>query len=385
MPHSPLSLHSCSPLTRFHLRQAVHGLYQFAESLKSSLEVILLAAGQVVLMALALLSWPVWLIAMRLADGWPIGYGLLGLASYAALLSLPIFLLRKRLLPEDTARWLRALPVAPRARRRAHLAVAALFIGPLAIGFAASSVACWFELPGSHRVPGLALLLMALSLLLVLGFGTGILTLRQRALARRGRRAALSQPSAQAAAPYRPQRPPNRLLQQWHQLFWLPFWRLENGIGLQQCLLFGASLLLFGLWLQPAPAFVRFLFGVGAGSMVLILTDQGAKAVQEQMTRILPHLRALPVAMWPLAWLARLFCLLPALLVLGGFALVLAGGVPLLGRPAFHAGVAYWYLGVQVVGQIGLVAMAEVSAAARARLVILLMVLLSAIGSELWR
>lgn len=374
-----------APLTRFHIRQAVLGMYRFAQSLQSSLEVILLAAGQVVLMALALLSWPVWLVALRLAEGWPIGYGVASLIGYSALLSIPIFLLRKRLLPEDTARWLRALPITPRAQLRAHLAVAGLYLGPLAIGFAVSSVAYWFELPGSHKVPGLALVLMALALGLVLGFGTLILHLRQRALGLHGRRAALSQPSAQVAHPYRPQRPRNRLLQQWYQLFWLPFWRLENGIGVQQCLLFGASLVLFGLWLQPAPVFVRFLFALGSSSMVLILTDQGSKAVQEQMLRVLPHLRALPVALWPLAWLARIVCVLPAFLVLGLFALALAGLLPLFHVPPFHVGVAYWYLGVQVLGQIGLVAMAEVSAAARARLVILLVGVLSAIGSELWR
>jgi hypothetical protein len=39
--------------------------------------------------------------------------------------------------------------------------------------------------------------------------------------------------------------------------------------------------------------------------------NQGAKAVQEQMRSVLPHLRALPVALWPLA---RLVILLVGLL-----------------------------------------------------------------------
>lgn len=365
--------------SQFHVKQARYGLYQFASSMKSSMEVILLAAGQVVLMALALLSWPLWLNAIWMSEHWPLQNVLGVLVGYSAILTLPIFLLRKRLLPKDVLLWSRTLPIKPRERWLAHVAVVRLFIFPLGIAYALSTIACWFEMPASHQVAVTGVVMMLISLVLILFFGTLVLNLRQRGLEWRLMRATLRKPHAVPMLPYLQQSQRPGLLHQWYKLFWLPFWRLENGIGIKQCLLFISAAAMFWLWLQPSPPFVRFLFCISASSLALIVTDQGSKAVQEQMQRLRPHLRALPFALLPLELLSKLMCIIPANVVLALFAVLLSGK-----GNSFHAGVAHWYIGAQLIAQVSIVSLSHSSSAVRARIVILFMAILTAIGSELW-
>ena len=107
--------------------------------------------------------------------------------------------------------------------------------------------------------------------------------------------------------------------------------------------------------------------------------DQGSKAVQEQMQRLRPHLRALPFALLPLELLSKLMCIIPANVVLALFAVLLSGQ-----GNSFHPGVAHWYIGAQLIAQVSIVSLSHSSSAVRARIVILFMAILTAIGSELW-
>ncbi|MFZ6871333.1 hypothetical protein ACO0LF_04600 [Undibacterium sp. Di27W] len=343
------------------------------------MEVILLAAGQAMLMAVALLSWPLWLNAIWMSEHWPLQNVLGVLLAYSAILTLPIFLLRKRLLPRDVLLWSRALPVKPSARWLAHVAVVRLFIFPLGIAYALSTLACWFEMPAIHQVAVTGIAMMLITLALILLFGTLVLHLRQQSLEWRLMRATLHKPLAISMLSYQQQSQRPGLLHQWYKLFWLPFWRLENGIGIKQCILFISAAAMFWLWLQPGSPFVRFLFCISASSLALIVTDQGSKAVQEQMQRLRPHLRALPFALLPLEILSKFMCIIPANVLLALFAVLLFGK-----GDSFHAGVAHWYIGAQLIAQVIIVSLSHLSSAVRARIIILFMVILTAIGSELW-
>jgi hypothetical protein len=365
--------------TQFHVKLALHGLHQFALSLKSSLEVVLLAAGQVVLMALALLAWPLWMNALWLAEHWAWYKVAAVLVGYSAALTLPILLLRKRLLPNDVLLWGRTLPVTPGARVRAYMAVTGVFVLPTAIGFGLSSIGCWYEIPAVRSVWPVAVLMMLIALVLMQGLGTGVLMLRHRGLTWQ-RLIRLPMPMSGPVVPYQAKKLSPHLLQQWYRLFWLPFWRLENGIGFQQCLLFCVAGLMFWLWMLPGSAFLRFLFCISASSLTLILTDRGDKAVQEQIILMRPHLRTLPFSLFRLELLAKLACMVPACGLLAGLAWGLFSRAAVL-----HPGVAYWYLGTQLLAQVCIVGLGHLHAAGRARIVILFMVVLAAIGSELWK
>ena len=74
----------------------------------------------------------------------------------------------------------------------------------------------------------------------------------------------------------------------WRQLFWLPFWRNDNVIGIQQSVLLataGASML---AWLLRAPLVPAPLLGLLASASLIIVTDRGDKAVREQIAVLRP-------------------------------------------------------------------------------------------------
>jgi hypothetical protein len=376
--------------TRFHTRLALHGLRQFAASLKSSVEVVLLAAGQVILMALALLAWPLLQTALWLGQGWPWQHALALWLGYSALMTLPVFLLRKRLLPQDVVLWCRCLPVTKQERWRAHFGVMRLFIVPLMIAYGISFAACMTQMDLPPAILPAGLLLVASSILLTWVLGALLLFLRQHDLAAtrarwwlrlRPRQHARRTPDA---LPYRPRLWRPRLLQYWYRFFFLPFWRLENGIGLQQTLLFFATGAMFWLWQHAQGEFVRFLFCIAASSLSLILTDRGDKAVQEQVLLLQPHCRTLPLRLWPVAGLAKLLSALPTLVILLLFAHWLRSG-PAPAALALRAGVVSVYFGTQLLAQACIIGIGHLSTAGRARIVILFMVVLAAIGSELWK
>ena len=369
--------------TRFQRKLAWHGIRQFAASLRGSSEVILLVAGQALLATLALLSGPLWLCALWLQRGqMPLSILALWLG-YSALMALPVWLLRQRLLPPEVVLWSRALPLPPKAYLRAHAATVALLVQPLALGYIISSFALLSQSPELIPLWPLGVALQLGSLALTFGLGLWIMHARRRKLCASPQfdaKWASAHPAGTALAPYaiRPLRP--RLLHIWHRLFWLPFWRLENGIGVKQCVLFGLSCLMFALWLYPLSPLPRGILGWFASSAILILTDQGYKAVQEQMQSMTPHLRALPLRFAHLQWFTSAASLLPAALILCAVSAWLW-----LHGAQVHGGVARWYVGTQVAAHLCLLACGRLSQPARARILILYMVILTAMGTELWQ
>jgi hypothetical protein len=369
-----------SAYSQFHVKQALHGIREFALSLKGSMEMILLAAGQVILMALAFLAWPLWMGALWLSEHWPMSYVVALVLAHSGTMALPIFLLRKRLLPKDSFVWGLALPITPRMRWLAHFCVARLFVLPLSVGYLISSIACWMQLPATHAVWASALTLLLISLLLVLVFGTLILTWRYKSLVRHSRSSVLLEAPVVHHDPYQqlPLKP--RLLQQWYRLFFLPFWRMENGIGKQQTVLFISAMTLFSMWCIITTPFMRFLLCISAISFTLVVTDQGVKALQEHWQTMRPVLRSLPFKLFQLHALNGFLSLLPACVVLLWLSLLLSTQAEKI-----HVGVALWFLAMSLLAHIILVSFVRLSSAGRARIVFFSIVLLSAFGSELWK
>ncbi|MFZ6754915.1 hypothetical protein ACO0KY_16215 [Undibacterium sp. Dicai25W] len=364
--------------SQFHAKQARHNLYQFAASLKSSVEVLLLAAGQIILMAIALLSWPVWQSATWMYEQLSWFNAIALFIGYSALLSSPVFLLRQRLLPTELMAWARTLPLPPHAHVLAHIAVVKLFLLPLTAGFVLSSICYWTQIAINYRVMAIGSVLLLLSLALILLFGCLILQIRYQHYESQLKRNTLTEYHSPPAQPFLQQHRHTSLLSQWYKLFFLPFWRLENGIGVQQCFLFGAAGLAQWLWLEQNSPFIRFLFCIGASSLCLLLTDRGSKAVQEQMLRLRPHLRALPLHLVRLEIMSQFMCLIPGLALVALFAILLSNKVNI------HTGVVHWYIGALGIAHLCIVACSHSAAATRARILILFLAILTAIGSELW-
>jgi len=364
----------------FRRRMARAALVQLIASVARSLEIVLLAFAPVMLGLLACIALPS-LLAPTLP--WWQALGLI--AAQTLLVAAPVWLLRQRLHPLDVARWSRALPVAPRQQWQAEAAVAGLVVGPLALAYAASCAIWLYQWPDWLR-PVAPLALGATVLSLLLGWTLATVVLMRRA--RPGRPAAPRRPqptssSAPAATPYRaPTRAIPAALYYWRQLFWLPYWRGDSVVGIQQSCLLAGALLSVALWLWQAPSVPLVppaLWGASAALMLILLTDRGDKAVAEQIARLRPA-----VASWPLS-MERLFRSAIVLTLLPG-ALVLACFAALVFIPN-HAGISHTvavaWLCCAGLTQVAIVALRRLTVRGRVGLVVGAILVLTAIGSEL--
>ncbi|MGV7208238.1 hypothetical protein ACLB1G_10335 [Oxalobacteraceae bacterium A2-2] len=367
------------PYLGFRVRLARHALRQFSVSLGNSLEIILLGFGPVLVGLLACVALPGMYAATQ---PWPIALALL--AGQSLIACLPVLLLRKRLLPAAVLHWSRALPIPPALRWLADGAVAALIAVPLCAAYAVS-IAIWlYQWPDWLRpVVAPALVLSAVSLLAGWLLATLVLAVRARmpSAPRLGTRLAAASAYAPASGPAA--RGLKAGLKSgpyyWRQLFWLPFWRGENVVGLQQTVLLAAALLSVVLWLLRPPVVPAVLWGSCASLFLMLLTDRGDKAVTEQVTLLRPVLAGWPIASQGLFRCAIGFSLLPGLCVLAVFSALV------LGRTGNYSHtVATVWICVAAVAQLAVVLLRGLTARGRVALVIGSILILTAIGSELW-
>ena len=367
LPRSP------SPYLALRLRLAHQALLQFAASLASSMEILVFLAGPVLLGLLSVIALPGFL---AMTQPWPAALGLLG--AQALLTCLPAWLLRKRLLPAPIAAWLRQLPLPPRLRWQADIAVAALLMLPLGIAYAVSATIWLLQSPPWLRPVAVSGMAATCGVWLLAWMLTScIIALRLRAPRPVQR---VRPPTMTAYVPHLPRRARWRGVFLWRQLFWLPFWRNDNMIGLQQSVLLasaGASML---AWLLRAPLVPAPLLGLLASASLVIVTDRGDKAVREQIAVLRPSLNAWPLASGKLIRLACAFSLLPAgAVLLGAGALLYA-----IDRAALQQRVTGVYAITAGLALLAIVGLSRLTPRGRVALVVFSILALSAIGSELW-
>jgi hypothetical protein len=323
---------------------------------------------------------------------WPQALGLF--CGQTLLASLPVGLLRKRLHPAAAVAWSRPLPVPARSRWIADAAVAGMIVGPLSGAYAISAAIWLYQWPDWLRpVAAQAVALTVASLLLAWLLATLTLAHRARPPAARKpspHRIAPTAYTASTSARYaagrallqvaHPARSGFALSYLWKQLFWLPFWRAENVVGIQQTLLLIGALASIAVWLWHPPVVPPAIWGACAALFTMLLTDRGDKAVAEQIALLRPVAAQWPLQASRLYRLAIGFTLLPGLCVLGWFALLT------LGRPAdgYSHTVATVWLCFAAIAQLAVVALRRLSVRGRVGLVIGAIVILTAIGSELW-
>ena len=363
----PRNLH---PYLLLRLRLTHHALRQFAASLASSMEIVLLLAGPLLLGMLSVLALP----SLHAASlPWPEAAAIV--VAQAVATCLPVWLLRQRLLPAPLAAWLRTLPLPISLRWRADAFVAAMLTTPLALAYAVSAGIWLLQSPAWLRpvaAPGMALIVSTclLSWLLI----TCMLMLRMRA-PRPARRARQQAPGRLA-----PGKPRWLALFLWRRLFWLPFWRQENVVGIQQSLLLACATAGMLAWLLRVPLVPAPLLALLASASLVLVTDRGDKAVREQLLLLRPTLAAWPVASTSLTRLACGASLLPGLSVLIAAALLLRFTAPAV----LQQRVTLVYALTAGASLLAIVGLPRLSARARVALVVFAILILTAIGSELW-
>jgi hypothetical protein len=352
----------------FRIHLARHGLQQFAASLKSSGEILVLAGANIVVGLLALSAYPPMYAASL--DALP---AIALLLAHGIGMTIPLALLRKRLLPGDVVRWAHRMPIAPQLRLRADVAVAALLLRPLALLYGLSmAILAYHHPPWLKLGPGIAATVFSLGLTWCCSIA--VLGLRSRLYSARPLRHRAPPP----ASAYKPGRLQPRLPLLWHRLFWLPYWRAENVVGWQQSVLLAAALACAAAWMMAPSPFMRAVLALATGAAMVLLTDRGDKAVREQTALLRPVLASWPLDPRALFVLARVFSAAPALMVM----LLLAWGGAAHGLWNHRAGHIYLVLGS--VAPMLLVATPVINQRVRVATVLIEILLLTAVGSELW-
>ncbi len=352
----------------FRLRLAIHALKRLAASLKSSAEILILVFTHALLGLFTLAAFPPMFAASQ-----PPLLAVPLLTAHALLMALPMLALRKRILPLDVVLWLRRMPVPPRTQLTANALVAALLVAPLIVLYTVSSAIVLWQRP-DWLLPLRGALGTLYSFALTYACAIGVLSLRTCPVRPDGRPVQSRVPAIYAQRAWRP-----RSAFLWHRLFWMPFWRLDSMVGRQQILLFAAGLGAALPWMQAPPGIARGALALATSAMIIFMTDRGDRAVRDQLALLRPIMAAWPMMLRPLALMARAFALVPALLVLLA---VWAGGLAhgLWSRPA---GVVFLVLGCVL--PLLLVAMPPCHPRWRVGLVMVKILLLTAVGSELWQ
>lgn len=350
------------PYIRFRLRLARHAVAQLAARLQSSAEILLIVLGPAVAGLLAFAALPAMLAASRPL---PLAFPLL--LSHGAAMSLPMLLLRPRIVPADVRDWLHPLPVPPRLERQACSAVAALLLAPLALAYAAS-LAIWIYQAPAWLHPVRAVAATLLSFLFTWLCAAWI-------LARAGGPPhGARKPAAVAAAAVYIASPRQGWFYLWRQLFWLPLWRQGALAGLRQAALLLAACIAFPAWMAGPSFMPRALGAVFASVLLVLLVHEADTQLRTQAGRVCAAAAAWPLSAGKLVWHARALLLLGFACVL----LVVAGG------GAWHGRAAHLWLLLAGATPPLLVLTPPFTARGRMALVASCIVVLCAVGSKVW-
>jgi hypothetical protein len=355
------------PYLRFRILLARHAVARLAARLRSSAEILALVLGPAIVGLLAFAAMPAMLAAAK-----PLPFALPLLALHGIAMSLPFILLRPQVLPAHAQPWLAGLPVAPRLRLQASIAVALFLAAPLALAYAAS-LAIWLGQRPDWISPARAAGGTVFSFLLTWACGAWLLARGARAIPPRRAPAA----SSRVRAAWEDKTAGGHGLL-WRRLFWLPLWRNGSHAGPRQAALLAASWGASLAWMLGPAGLPRPAGAILASVLLVLLAHDADTIVRGQAARLAPLAAGWPLRFTQLAWCARALAQAPAVLALG--VLASAG----LAMQAWHGTAGKLYLAVAWIVPPLLAATPPFTPRGRMALVAMSIVVLCALGSKVW-
>jgi hypothetical protein len=350
----------------FRIRLARHALMELAASLRGSGQILVVLFAPVLVGLLALAALPP-LYAATLP--FPSACGLV--LAHALVMASPVLLLRQRLMPAAVVEWLRALPVTPRVRLSADAMVAWQVARPVAALYA-SSLAIWIGQRPKWIDPAAGILMTLVSFALTLVGIALMLAVRTRSTHARPRVVRQPLPYVQPRVGVRP-------LFKWRRLYWHALWRTDGAPGMLLAALFFGAIACGWMWMHQLFALPAAGLALAHSILLVLLMDRSDKARRAQAQRLRPIAGAWPAMPATLERAAQCLGAVPGLLAVGSLWLLgSAGG-------AWQHTSGRWYLGLAILAQLVLAAVPVFSARGRVGTVALSMLILTAVGGEIWQ
>lgn len=355
-----------SQYCQFRIRLATSAIRELFSALKHNALIVCASAGIGLLGLLAFIALPLFYASLL---PWP--KALAVLIAQSALMALPVLLLKTTILPMHIRPWLWALPISRFDLWMANALVCGRWIAILA-GFYAVSVAIWLWQfpPWLQPVWYWGVLNVCLLLLISWVLGTLILQFEYQPKPK-----VLAEPLAL------------HIVARWQgwrlafPLLVLPFFRADKlHIALRQIFLLVLSISTLLAWfchqqLHIAGTLMALAFSVS----FVLLVSMGDAALKLQYRHLQPHIQAWPLPVKMIRLSALVLAALPLLLVLGLFLLLAMQNEALISLR-----VMWVYCSIALCGHFAMIAFSQLGSQGRAMLLVLMMGILSATGSELW-
>ncbi|NOT64646.1 MAG: hypothetical protein HOP06_01105 [Methylotenera sp.] len=308
------------------------------------------------------------------------------IATQTIVMAIPAWLLNKWLLPTDVLTFLRPLPVNRATHARADAFVAWLVLRPLGLAYLFSMGIWLWQFPKWMQgiwLEGILVTIISFAitwLLVTLG-----LQWRRNPvqLPRLGKRKQVVGDFSQRGRLFGRTVSASSTLLLCYYILWLPLWRKDGGVvGRRQTLLLAGALVSIYFWMKPFAETnnVHVWLAVVSSVLIITMTALGNAAILKNLALFSPVLTSLPFSMEQLKLSAKLLAIVPACIVLA-----------ILGMAALHltAGqislkIASIYIALTVILLIVISGFTQPNTTSRAAVVAFSIVMLSAIGSELW-
>lgn len=310
---------------------------EIGASIAGAAPILLGVVGSVLLGVLALIVVP-----LIYSVSSPILEGVAIFAAHTLIVSLPLFLIRQRVLPDVFLSWSAPLPVSRWCRFTGDAWATAIMLAPLGGAYLVSSLVWVWQWPlwlRSVWLPAFAAVLLSL----VFSWLFGMVVLHWHWRADRARRTGVAAQGCGAPG-FAPGAPVGLYAHEFtlaHKLLCLPLWRQKSALWhvAQSTLmvLMAASVMGILLLKSPAPSW-RVALGPFLALLVVGLTLWRDAAMQRNLSHLMREGSA-----WPLSWVwlqrvAILWAVLPAIGL--SFGLLVA---PILGPPASATGPFGWF------------------------------------------
>lgn len=287
---------------------ARHAVGNLVAGIRSTAEITFMVLGPFIIGLLAAAALPPMYAATQpAAVAFPI------FSSYCLALTLPVWMLRKRLLPSEFLAWQRPLPLPAALQWAANAVVAAMLLAPIA-AVCAASVCIWvYQSPSwLDRERGITMTATAI----LASWIASILVLAFRMRAPTPKRLRKKTSASTAFDPGYRFTSCLPLIRQIYWLVWLPQWLTDRRPGIKIALLLAATAGVVANWLYLHGSTLRPWLAVASSVLLVLLMAESDRTVRSQIAELRVMSASWPLSIRHISLASKLMAVTPGLMVM---------------------------------------------------------------------